>query len=126
MDSTEIAAALCEIPNYLREHPDISLSARRREILASRTDPVREADLGSVLSVHRNLIDSWAAYVEDQRTSDGWYVTVSDDPTRRSDWILARRGRKERLAFDSPIAAYASLILRMVAQELLGAGNGHH
>lgn len=117
MDGTEIAAALCEIPKYLQEHPDISLSVRLREILASRTGPVREADLVSILSAHRDLIDSWAAYVEDQRTSDGWYVGVSNDPTLRPEWILAQPGRKN-LAFDSPISAYAALILRIVAQGL--------
>ena len=30
MDRTEVAAALCEIPKYLREHPDTSLSTRLR------------------------------------------------------------------------------------------------
>jgi hypothetical protein len=118
MDRTEVATALCEIPKYLQEHPDTSLSARLQEILASRTDPVREADLISTLSEHRDLVDSWAAYVEDQRTLDGWYVEVSNGPTRRPDWILARPDRKDRLAFDSPIAAYAALILRVVAQGL--------
>lgn len=127
MDRIEVAAALCEIPKYLRDHPDTSLSTRLREILASRADPVREADLVSALSVHRDLIDSWAAYVEDQQTSDGWYVSVSnDEPTRRPEWILARPGRKEKLAFDSPIAAYAALILRIVAQGLLDTSQGHH
>ena len=119
MDRTEVAAALCEIPKYLREYPDTSLSTRLREILASRTHPVTEAELVSILSVHRDLIDSWALYVEDQRTSDGWYVAVSNDPTRQPEWILARPGRKN-VAFDSPIAAYAALILRIVAQGLLG------
>jgi hypothetical protein len=126
MDRREVAVAVCEIPKYLREHPDTSLSARLREILASRTDPVREADLVSVLSVHRDLIDSWAAYVEDLRTSDGWYVAVSNEHTRRPEWILARPGRKERLAFDNPIAAYAALILRIVAPGLLGVSQGNH
>ena len=126
MDRREVAAAVCEIPKYLCEHPDSSLSARLGEILASRTDPVREADLVSVLSVHRDLIDSWAAYVEDLRTSDGWYVAVSNEHTSRPEWILARPGRKERVAFDTPIAAYAALILRIVAQRLLGASQSNH
>jgi hypothetical protein len=126
MDRREVAVAVCEIPKYLREHPDTSLSARLREILASRTDPVREADLVSALSVHRDLIDSWAAYVEDLRTSDGWFVAVSNEHTRRPEWILARPGRKERLAFDNPIAAYAALILRIVAPGLLGFSQGNH
>jgi hypothetical protein len=126
MDRLEVAAAVCEIPTYLREHPNTSPSARLEEILASRTDPVREADLISILSAHRGLIDSWAAYVEDQRTSDGWYVAVSNEPKRPSEWILERLGRKERLTFDSPIAAYAALILRIVAQGLLGVRPGHH
>lgn len=120
MDRSEVAAALCEIPRYLREHPGTLLSVRLREILASRMDPVREADLVSVLSVHRDLIESWAAYLEDQRTSDGWYVAVSNEPTRQPEWILMRPGRKDRVAFDSPVAAYAALILSIVAQGLLG------
>jgi hypothetical protein len=124
MDRPEVAAALCEIPEYLHEHPDTSLSARLREILVSRTDPVREADLVSILSVRRDLIDSWAAYVEDQGTSDGWYVAVTNDPARRPEWILARPGRQERVVFDSSIAAYAALILRLVAQGLLGSTQG--
>jgi hypothetical protein len=119
MDRSEVAGALCEIPKYLREHPGTSLSVRLQEILASRMEPVREADLVSVLSVHRDLIDSWAAYVEDQRTPDGWYVAVSNEPTRQPEWILMRPGRKERVAFDSPIAAYAALILSIVARGLL-------
>ncbi len=117
MDKPEVATALCEIPKYLREHPDTSLSTRLREILASRTSPVTEADLVLVLSVHHDLIDSWAAYVEDQRTSAGWYVVASDVTTRGPEWILAQPGRKN-LAFDSRIAAYAALILRIVAQGL--------
>ena len=71
-------------------------------------------------------IDSWAAYVEDLRMSDGWYVAVSNEQTRRPEWILARPGRKERLAFDNPIAAYAALILRIVAPRLLGVGQGNN
>ena len=125
MDRREVAAAVCEIPQYLREHPDTSLSARLKEILASRTDPVREADLVSVLSAHRDLIDAWAAYVENQRTSGGWYVAASNEHASRPEWILARPGRKQRVAFDTPIAAYAALILRIVAQGLLGVSQGH-
>jgi len=124
MNRTEVAAALCEIPKYLREHPDTSLSARLGDILASRMDPVREADLISILSTDRDLIESWAAYVGDQRTSDGWYIAVSNGPTRQPEWILARGGRKERLAYDSAVGAYAALILRIVAQGLLGVGQG--
>jgi hypothetical protein len=71
-------------------------------------------------------IDSWAAYVEDLRTSDGWFVAVSNEHTRRPEWILARPGRKEWLAFDNPIAAYAALILRIVAPGLLGFSQGNH
>jgi hypothetical protein len=126
MDRREVATAVCEIPKYLREHPDASLSARLREILASRSDPVREADLVLVLSEHRDLIDLWTSYVEDQRTSDGWYVAVSNEDARRPEWILARPGRQERLAFDTPIAAYAALILRVVARGLLGVSRGNH
>src|SRR5580700_5382813 len=110
MDRTEVAAALCEIPEYLREHPDTSLSTRLREVLASRTHPVTQADLVAILSSRCDLIDSWALYGEKQRTFDDWYVAVSNDPTRQSEWILARPGRKD-IAFDSPIAAYAALIL---------------
>ena len=124
MDRTEVATALCEIPRYLHEHPDTSLSARVREVLASRVEPVREADLTSTLLAQHELIDSWAAYIEDQRTSDGWYVEVSNSPAHQPEWILARPGRKDRLAFDSPVAAYAALILRFVAQGL-GVTNGH-
>lgn len=124
MDEAEVATALCEIPKYLREHPDISLSARVREVLASRMAPVREADLISALSAQQDLVDLWGAYVEDQRTSDGWYVEVSIGPARQTEWILARPGRKKGLAFDSPIAAYAALILRMVAQGL-GVSQSH-
>jgi hypothetical protein len=124
MDKAAVATALCEIPKYLHEHPDTSLSARVREVLASRTGPVREADLISTLSAQRDLVDSWAAYVEDQRTSDGWYVEVSNGSARQPEWILARPGHKERLAFDSPTAAYAALILRIVAQGL-GVSQGH-
>ena len=119
MDKSEVAAALCEIPQYLREHPDTSLSTRLREVLASRTHPVTQADLVSILSAHRDLIDSWAVYVEDQRTLDDWHIAVSNDPTRQPEWILARPGRKN-ITFDSPIAAYAALILRIVARGLLG------
>jgi hypothetical protein len=126
MDRREVATAVCEIPKYLREHPDSPLSARLREILASRTDPVREADLVSVLSERRDLIDLWTSYVEDQRTPDGWYVTVSNEHARRPEWILARPGRNERLAFDTPVAAYAALILRVIAQGLLGVSRGNH
>ena len=123
MDRTEVAAALCEIPQYLREHPDTSLSTRLREVLASRTHPVTQADLVSILAAHRGLIDSWALYVEDQRTFDDWHVAVSNDPTRQPEWILVRPGRKN-IAFDSPIAAYAALILRIVARGLLGVQPG--
>jgi hypothetical protein len=124
MDRTAIAAALCEIPQYLREHPDTSLSGRLREILASRKDPVTEADLLSILSARHDLIDSWSAYVEDQRMSDGWHVAVSNEPAPR--WILVRRGRGTSIAFDSPSAAYAALVLRILAHGLLGASHGHN
>ena len=124
MDKAEVATALCEIPKYLREHPDISQSARVREVLASRTGPVTEADLISALSAQQDLVDSWGAYVEDQRCSDGWYVEVSISSARQPEWILARPGRKKGLAFDSLIAAYAALILRIVAQGL-GVSQSH-
>jgi hypothetical protein len=124
MDRAEVATALCEIPKYLHDHPDTSLSARLREVLASRTDPVREADLISTLSAHRDLVDSWAAYIADQRTSDGWYVEASNGTALRPEWMLVRPGRKHRLAFDSAAAVYAALILRIVAQGL-GVSDAH-
>jgi len=121
MNGTEIAAALCEIPKYLNEHPDSSLSVRLREILASRTGPVKEADLVSILSAHGDLIDSWAAYVENQQTTDGWYVAVSTEPKHPTEWILKRTGRKDLLTFESKIAAYAALILRIAAPAVLSS-----
>jgi hypothetical protein len=124
MNGTEIAAALCEIPTYLNEHPDISLEVRLREILSSRAGPVKEADLVSILSAHRELIDSWAAYIEDQRTTDGWYVAVSTKSKGPTEWILKRLGRKDLLTFDSQIAAYAALILRIAAPAVLSS-QGH-
>lgn len=123
MDREQVATALCQIPEYLHKHPDSSLSARLQEILAARMEPVREADLVATLSMNSELIDSWSAYVCDQRTSDGWYVKVSTEPSLRPGWILTRPGHKDRVIFDTPVAAYAALILRIVAQALLAAGS---
>ncbi len=125
MDKAEVAASLCQMPDYLHDHPDMSLAARLQQILASRTDPITEADLVSALHARPELIETWAAYVEDQRTSDGWYVTPSNTPTGGSEWILSRPGRKQPIVFDSPSAAYAALILRIVAQGLIGSSASH-
>jgi hypothetical protein len=122
MDKAAVAAALCEMPAYLREHPHTSLKVRLEEILALRTDPVTEADLLRILSARQDLIESWTAYVENQRTADGWYVAVADQPPRR--WILSRPGHRHRIAFESKAAAYAALVLRIMAPGLLGSQSG--
>jgi hypothetical protein len=114
MGKVEAAIAFCEIPVYLREHANVSLARRCREILASVTDSVTEADLIPILAVRPGLTDLWADYIADQRTSDGWYAVTEKSPDRPHQWIVARLGHKARLIFDSPAAAYAALVLRIV------------
>src|SRR5882757_3876364 len=114
----ETAAALCEIANYLRAHPDTSLAVRRREVLRAGDDLVGEADLVNVLLARPELIDSWVSFVEDQRISDGWYVEVRQTALRGAEWVLARPGRKDDIAFSSAAAAYAGLVARVVGLSL--------
>jgi hypothetical protein len=99
---------------YLREHANVSFARCCREILASVTDSVTEADLIPILAGHPGLTDLWADYIADQRTSDGWYVVTENLHNQPREWIVARHGHKARLIFDSPAAAYAALVLRIV------------
>jgi hypothetical protein len=114
----ETVAALCELAICLRAHPDTSLAVCRRELLRAGDDLVCEADLVNVLLARPELIDSWASFVEDQRTSDGWYVAVRQTAPRGAEWVLARPGRKDAIAFSSAAAAYAGLIARVVRLSL--------
>ncbi len=114
----ETAAALCELARYLRAHPDTSLAVRRRELLRAADDLICEADLVKVLHAHPELIDSWSSFVEDQRTSDGWYVTARQTAPREAEWVLACPGREDSIAFSSAAAAYAGLIARVVGLPL--------
>jgi len=114
MGRVETAIAFCEIPMYLREHANVSFARCCREILASVTDSVTEADLIPILAGHPGLTDLWADYIADQRTSDGWYVVTENLHNQPREWIVARHGHKARLIFDSPAAAYAALVLRIV------------
>jgi len=118
LDRAEIAKAVCELATYLREHPDTSLAARRQELLGSGVDRVTDADLVPILLKRPQLIEAWISYVEDQRTSDGWYVTVRNVSGGESAWIVTRPRNSQSLQFDSRVAAFAALIVRIVGQPL--------
>jgi hypothetical protein len=118
MDRAGVASAVCELATYLREHPDVSLAARRQELLGSGVSHVSAADLVSILSERPQLLESWASYVDDQRTSQGWYVTFRFVSGGEPTWIVARLGNSQRLLFDSRVAAFAALIVRIVGQPL--------
>jgi len=118
MDRAEVAVAVVELATYLRDHPDTSLAARRQELLGSGVYRVPASDLASILLKQPQLLESWASYVEDQRTSDGWYVTVRSMPGAESVWIVARPGNSQSLLFDSRVAAFAALIVRIVGRPL--------
>jgi hypothetical protein len=114
MDRADVAVALCELATYLREHPDTSLAARRQELLGSGVSRVSAADLAPILRERPQLVESWTSYVEDQRTADGWYVTVRNVPRGESAWIVAGPRNSQSLQFDSRVAAFATLIVRIV------------
>jgi hypothetical protein len=118
MDRAEGASAVCELAMYVRVHPDISLAARRQELLRSGIFRVSAIDLAPILLERSQLLESWTSYVEDQRTSDSWYVTVQNMPGGESAWIVARPGNSQSLLFDSRVAAFAALIVRIVGQPL--------
>lgn len=109
----DAAAALCELPAYLREHPRTSLATRKSEVLESVAD-VCEDDLLDVLEARPQLIDSWSSYVEDQRTGDGLYVRFRQTPTRGVEWAVARPNSDDIAAFSSVIPAYARLIAEIL------------
>ena len=120
MDRAELSLAVCEIPTYLREH-GVSLVARRRE-LSSVAMAVREIELAAVLTTGH--MEAWQAYVEDQRTSDGWYMTVQNRPGRSPQWTVTRRVNAGAVSFDSRVMAFAALIARIVGEPLCMAGAG--
>jgi hypothetical protein len=100
--------------DYVREHPDTSVAARRRELMRCGGDVVCEADLLEILLARRGLIDSWASYVQDQRTSDGLFVTVRQMPTRGVEWAVARSRDGDVATFSSAAPAYARLIAEIL------------
>jgi hypothetical protein len=118
MDRAEVASLVCELATYLRDHPNVSLAARRQELLGRRVYRVSAADLAPILTARTQLLESWTSYIEDQRTSDGWYVTVRSVPGGEPAWIVARPGNTQSFVFDSQVAAFAALIVRIVGQPL--------
>lgn len=118
MDHAQVASAVCELAAYLREHPDISLARRRQELIKPGVHPIRAADLEPILSARPQLLESWESYVENQRTPDGWYVTVRKAPGDEPEWIVARPGNTKSFVFDSQVAAFAMLIVNVVGQPL--------
>lgn len=113
LDRWDAAAALCEVPAYLREHPHASLAARRSEVLQAVPE-ICEGDLLAVLAARPQLIDSWVSYVEDQRTRDGLYVRVRRTPGRGVEWTVARLDGDDVAAFSSIAPAYARLIAEIM------------
>ena len=118
MDRAEVASLVCELATYLGEHPNVSLAARRQELLGFGVYRVSATDLAPILSERPQLLEAWTSYVEDQRTSDGWYVTVRNVPGDKPEWIVARPGNAKNFVFDSRVAAFAALIVRVVRQPL--------
>jgi hypothetical protein len=118
MDRAAVVSAVCELATYLREHPDVSLVARRQELLGSGVSDVSAAELASTLSDLPQLLESWASYVDDQRTWQGWYVTFRFVSGGEPTWIVARPGDRQRFLFDSRVAAFAALVVRIVGQPL--------
>jgi hypothetical protein len=114
LNRQDAAAALCEVANYLREHPDTSVAARRRELMLCGGDVVCETDLLDVLLARPELIESWASYVQDQRTSDGLFVTVRQMPRREVEWAVARSRGDDVATFSSAPPAYARLIAEIL------------
>jgi hypothetical protein len=118
MDRVEAASAVCELPIYLREHTNTSLAARREELFEAATTSVHERDLKAILMTRPALVEAWESSIEDQRTSDGWYVIVRDVLGGSPQWIVARPSCSEGTAFDSRVAAFAALIVRVVGEPL--------
>jgi hypothetical protein len=118
-DRAELSLAVCELPTY-REH-GVSLAARRRELSGTEM-PVRETELAAVLTTGH--MEAWQAYVEDQRTSDGWYMTVQNRPGRSPQWTVTRRTNAGAVSFDSRVLAFAALIARIVGEPLCIPGSG--
>lgn len=109
----DAALALCEVPTYVQEHPHTSVAARRSEVL-QYVGGIAEDDLLAVLSARPRLIDAWVSYVEDQRSSDGLYVSFRETPARGAEWAVARPGNEDIAAFSSAVPAYARLIAEIL------------
>jgi hypothetical protein len=108
----------------LREHTNTSFSARVNELYEATKARIHETDLKAILESRPELMEAWQAYVEDQRTTDGWYVNAQNVPGRNPQWIVTRRGNAGAVSLDSPVSAFAALIARVVGEPLCVPGSG--
>jgi hypothetical protein len=121
MGRAEAAAAVCELPIFLREH-NVSLAARREELFRRAGTSIQEDDLVTILKSRPELMDAWQSYVEDQRVCDGWYMTVKSVPARSPQWIVTHRLNADSVTFDSRVAAFATLIAGIVGKPICAPG----
>jgi hypothetical protein len=124
MDRVEVASAECEVPMYLRDHTETSLAARIDDLYRAAETSVHEADLKTILAAKPALMEEWQSYIEDQRTSDGWYVAVRNVQQGSPLWIVTRLRDANDIAFDSRVAAFAALIARIVGNPLCTTDSG--
>ena len=88
--------------------------------------PVTEAVLRSVLASRPDLIESWLAYSEDQRSSDAWYFLSDQNAPRGSQWVVGRPSGGSSLLFQEAAAACAVFVARTVGEPYVVRGDHRH
>jgi hypothetical protein len=118
MSSTSVALSICGLAiTYRRADNERSFHDLREEIWESfGLSPVTEEALGSVLATRSDLIESWLAYSEDQRSSGAWYLLSKQVAPGGSQWVVGNSSSQISLQFREPAVACAAFVARTVGE----------
>jgi hypothetical protein len=127
MGSTSVALSLCSLAVACIAENNRSFNDLCKKIWeSSGRSPVTEEALRTVLASRPDLIDSWLAYSDDQRSSDAWYFASKQVAPRGSQWVVGKLSGGTPLQFHEPAAACAAFVARTVGEPYVVRSGHRH
>lgn len=112
---------------YRRADNDLSFDAlRQRAWRESGRVSVNEQELVAALAARPELVDSWLAYSEDQRSNDAWYLACEPEAAQSSRWVVGKPSARTVLRFPDRIVACAAFVARTVGEPYVERTHHRH
>ena len=122
------AASICALASLYRQPGNaLSFNALRQGTWReSGGCSVTEEALVDVFVNRPELIDSWLAYSEDQRSGEAWYFVHEPKTERGLDWVVGNLSMGAALRFGDRAVACAAFVARTVGEPYVERTSHQH